>query len=314
MEVKRKMNIRLAENEDLNTILLYDRHISREELANLIMLGRVYVAAEDGQFCGWLRYNLFWDNTPFMNLLYLLENVRGKGGGRALTEYWESEMRKAGYHTVMTSTQSDEYAQHFYQHLGYKAIGSFMPDDDPMEIILAKKLSMKKTADQTNVIFRTANETDLEAVFSMFSAAIDDMNRNSIFQWDEIYPDKAVLAEDIAKRQLSIGESDGAIVCAYVLNTESDEQYKNGAWHYRDSKYIVIHRLCVNPAYQNQGIAGLVMKHIETAAKACGIESIRLDAFTKNPFALRLYDRLGYRKVGTADWRKGRFYLMEKGL
>ncbi|MBD5427537.1 MAG: hypothetical protein HDR38_08340 [Treponema sp.] len=43
-----------------------------------------------------------------------------------------------------------------------------------------------------------------------------------------------------------------------------------------------------------------------------GIHTIRLDAFSENPYALRLYEHMGYVKVGTADWRKGMFYLMEK--
>ena len=39
---------------------------------------------EDDKFVGWLRYNLFWDNTPFMNMLYLLDNERGKRNGSRL--------------------------------------------------------------------------------------------------------------------------------------------------------------------------------------------------------------------------------------
>lgn len=49
-------------------------------------------------------------------------------------------------------------------------------------------------------------------------------------------------------------------------------------------------------------------------ASESDIESIRLDVFTQNPFALRLYEKTGYRKTGTADWRKGKFILMEKVL
>ncbi len=45
-----------------------------------------------------------------------------------------------------------------------------------------------------------------------------------------------------------------------------------------------------------------------------GIESVRLDAFSLNPYALRMYEGLGYKKVGEANWRKGLFYLFEKNL
>lgn len=43
-------------------------------------------------------------------------------------------------------------------------------------------------------------------------------------------------------------------------------------------------------------------------------ESIRLDVFTKNPYAQKLYRKNGYQVRGFADWRKGRFDLMEKKL
>lgn len=49
-------------------------------------------------------------------------------------------MKQAGYETVMTSTQSDEYAQHFYRRLGYAAVGGFLPPGEAYELMLAKKL------------------------------------------------------------------------------------------------------------------------------------------------------------------------------
>ena len=68
----------------------------------------------------------------------------------------------------------------------------------------------------------------------------------------------------------------------------------------------------MNPAFQNQGIAGWTLKHIEEQLTEWGIHAIRLDAFTENPYAIKLYEKMGYAKVGTVDFRKGRFYLMEK--
>lgn len=64
--------------------------------------------------------------------------------------------------------------------------------------------------------------------------------------------------------------------------------------------------------FQNKGIAKTTMQHIETELRQLGVDAIRLDAFTENPYALSLYENLGYKIVGYADWRKGRFYLMEK--
>ena len=134
------MNIRTAAPDDLPALREHDRHISAQVAALSIQLNRVYIAEEQGKFLGWLRYNLFWDNTPFMNLLCVLEEHRGRGVGKALVEYWEGQMGQAGYGMVMTSTQSNEYAQHFYGRLGYAAIGGFLLPGEPYELILAKQL------------------------------------------------------------------------------------------------------------------------------------------------------------------------------
>lgn len=134
------MQISYAKINEISFLCSNDKHISKKELENLIKENRVYIVAENGSFAGWLRFNLFWDNTPFMNMLFVLEEYRGKGIGKALVKHWEQEMKELGYDCVMTSTASDEYAQHFYNKLGYKTVGGFMPKDEPYEIILSKSL------------------------------------------------------------------------------------------------------------------------------------------------------------------------------
>lgn len=134
------MTIRIATLADLPLLVNHDHHISEAEFKNLIILGRVSVAEVCGEFAGWLRWNLFWDNTPFLNMLFLLVPHRGKGFGRELIAHWEAQMIDKGFNRVMTSTASDEYAQHFYQKLGYTAIGGFTPAGEAYELIFEKRL------------------------------------------------------------------------------------------------------------------------------------------------------------------------------
>ena len=62
-------------------------------------------------------------------------------------EHWEADMIARGYDLVMTSTQSDEEAQHFYRKLGYKDCGGltlpFPGYEQPTELILAKALVIR---------------------------------------------------------------------------------------------------------------------------------------------------------------------------
>lgn len=53
-------------------------------------------------------------------------------------------MRKQGFGMIMTSTQVDEQAQHFYRKMGYKDCGGLLLDipgyEQPMEMFLSKAL------------------------------------------------------------------------------------------------------------------------------------------------------------------------------
>ena len=160
--------------------------------------------------------------------------------------------------------------------------------------------------------YSKADINDLEEIYSLYQNAIIAMEKDNIHQWDEIYPDKDILKEDITKNQMYIGKTDNKIAVCFVLSEECDEEYKNGKWQWPDSKFCVIHRLCVNPKFQNQGIATQTMEYIEKLCKEAGYDSIRLDCFTENPYSRKLYDKAGYSVVGYADWRKGRFELREK--
>lgn len=165
-----------------------------------------------------------------------------------------------------------------------------------------------------DLTFRKAQPSDLENIFGIFSRAIENMQSIGIDQWDELYPSKADIENDIKLGQMYLAVSGVDIAAAYVLNISFDEEYKLGRWRYSENRFMVVHRLCVNPDYQNQGVALKTMLYIENELRKQGVEAIRLDAFEKNSYALRLYNRLGFETVGYAKWRKGRFLLMEKKL
>ena len=142
------MEIRYAKPRDLEMVSEYDEHISKEEMKNSIAMKRIILLFIDDENEGWLRFNLFWDNIPFMNMLFISEEQRGKGYGRKLVEFWEHEMAEQGYKFVMTSTQSEEEGQFFYRRLGYTDKGALLLPKEPLEIIFYKKVSKSNSKKQ----------------------------------------------------------------------------------------------------------------------------------------------------------------------
>ena len=161
--------------------------------------------------------------------------------------------------------------------------------------------------------FRLGTIQDLDDICKLVGNAITEMEKHEIYQWDEHYPARSDFEEDIRNNNLYVVCEGDELAAFYVISNESDEQYNNAEWLFGDN-YYVLHRFCVDPNMQNKGVGKMVLSHIEEQIKDMGYKSVRLDTFTKNPFAQRLYRHNGYEARGYADWRKGRFDLMEKAL
>lgn len=158
-----------------------------------------------------------------------------------------------------------------------------------------------------------AKPSDLDAVLSMVRACTRHMESLGILQWDDIYPNRAVLEQDIAKKSLFV-MADGAIIAAIVLNDYQEPEYGDVPWAYPGERILVVHRLCVHPDSQGQGVASRLMDFAEELGQTDGCAAIRLDAFTQNPTAVSLYEKRGYRKAGIVKFRKGPFFCFEKRI
>lgn len=162
--------------------------------------------------------------------------------------------------------------------------------------------------------YRLGEIKDINKISDLISDAIKEMESKGIFQWDEIYPTAKDFQEDISQGNLYVAMEDEKLVAIYVISGEADEAYKKANWKYPDETAYILHRFCVSPEFQNKGLGKQLLLQIETLIKDMGYKSVRLDVFTENPYAQRLYRHNGYEVRGYADWRKGRFDLMEKCL
>jgi ribosomal protein S18 acetylase RimI-like enzyme len=135
------MDIRIASQNEYRQLVELDHHIPIEMLAYKIDRREIIVAIKDGSLIGWLRYGYFWDSIPFMNMLTVIEEYRGKGIGTQLTTYWETMLREKGFAEVLTSTLADERGQFLYRKLGYQDCGALIFPHEPLEIILRKVIA-----------------------------------------------------------------------------------------------------------------------------------------------------------------------------
>ena len=138
------IDIRYVQLEDKKFWYRLDKHLPEQEFNQKVLQKRGYVLLENHIPIGLLRYNLFWDNTPFCTMLFIDWQHQGKSYDKKLMTYWEHDMKSQGYGMLLTSTQVDEQAQHFYRKLGYKDCGGFVIDipqyAQPMELFFIKSI------------------------------------------------------------------------------------------------------------------------------------------------------------------------------
>jgi ribosomal protein S18 acetylase RimI-like enzyme len=160
---------------------------------------------------------------------------------------------------------------------------------------------------------RAAIPKDLEVAFAILKAAIAHMERDGIYQWDDVYPSLGDLSKDIDFGIMYFACIDTVPQGFVSVDRNQPSEYATVSWHYHGDA-AVVHRLTVHPDAQGKRVGRHLMDFVESFASKQGCHCVRLDAFIDNPRAWRLYEKRGYRRAGTVTFRKGPFYCYEKAL
>lgn len=138
------MEIKVVTDNDKEFVMSIDKHVNDISFKNRVYTKSGYIMWEGNQRIGLIMHCVLWDNLPFMNLIFVQDEYRGKGYAKQAITSWENEMKNQGYKMTLTSTQVDEKAQHLYRKLGYIDCGGLVfnntPFDQPMEMFFRKVL------------------------------------------------------------------------------------------------------------------------------------------------------------------------------
>ncbi len=159
-----------------------------------------------------------------------------------------------------------------------------------------------------------ASLQDIPNIMNMFSECINRMVSQGIHQWNELYPTSLTVEDDIANDRGYVIVGDGYCKSYFTINDVQPTEYGQVTWSDDEGKHLVIHRLAVHPNCQGQGIASRVMDFIENEARKNKYNSIRLDVFSVNIIAQKLYSDKGFKYRGqvTFPFREQPFYCMER--
>ncbi len=167
------------------------------------------------------------------------------------------------------------------------------------------------------MIIKKALKTDLNTLYSITINCTQHLMEQGIFQWNENYPSKEILLNDIELQQIWKLEAKGEIVGLIALTEAEDPEYEPVKWLTKNKKNLYIHRLAVRPNFQRKGFAQKLMDFAENFARENNYNSVRLDTFSQNKRNQQFYEKRNYIKLESIyfpNQSEFPFYCYEKIL
>ena len=139
---------------------------------------------------------------------------------------------------------------------------------------------------------RLANKQDLPQLKTMYKDIVENMNKNKITIWDDVYP-SIFFESDILNKQLYVLEDDSVIVSAFCL---CDDNIDSIQWKEPAAKALYIQRLGVNVLYMQKGIGSKTLDEVKEIARKLNYNYLRLLVVDFNYPAINLYLKNGFVK------------------
>ncbi len=155
-----------------------------------------------------------------------------------------------------------------------------------------------------SLIVCAPQEDMLDSIMALFACAQRRMAGINIDQWQDGYPERERIAEDIRTgiaRIFMDGDS-MAGYAALLIGHEPVYDALRGSWVLPDAKYAVIHRMAMNDGFNGCGLGAQVLAALAEEAVREDCDSIRADTHRGNFPMRRLLERNGYAHCGECEY------------
>ena len=148
------------------------------------------------------------------------------------------------------------------------------------------------------MMIRKAQSADFAAACELYKVVCDDMQSRGVDQWRwGEYPNEAFVQQDIDKGQLYVLDGENGLEAVLCVNCEQDEEYNEKNWLF-GVKPGSFHRLAIHPGCQGRGLGKAILADVEEVLRGLGCDCLRIDTYSPNHNARKLYLRYGMRQVG----------------
>lgn len=149
-------------------------------------------------------------------------------------------------------------------------------------------------------MFRKAKLDDVNQIMKIIAQAQEYLKLQGIDQWQNGYPNKEVIENDIKNDASYVVEEDGKVIAIAMISFDGEKDYDkiyDGKW-ISNSDFLVIHRVAVDNDYKGQGIAGKIITEAEKLCIRRNIKSIKIDTHRDNLSMQKLLKKNGFEYCG----------------
>ena len=166
-----------------------------------------------------------------------------------------------------------------------------------------------------NYHFRKATLLEIPQIWTIIQQAIVRRKNDGSDQWQDGYPNEAVIEHDITKGIGYVLTDDNMIIgyAAILFNDEPAYEQLNGTW-LTNGDFAVVHRVAISDDYVGKGLAQKIFHFTEDLAITNNIFSIKVDTNFDNIPMLIILEKLGYTYCGEVTFRGSFRKAFEKTL
>lgn len=134
------ISLRPANLTDMDFLKYFTLAPSEAKLEAFLERGSVQIATADHTSVGFLSFSILWGTLPFLELIEILASQRGRKFGASTVGAWERDMGIRGFDLVLTSTNADGDAQHFWRKMGYVDCGALTVRGKAAEVFFQRSI------------------------------------------------------------------------------------------------------------------------------------------------------------------------------
>ncbi len=160
-----------------------------------------------------------------------------------------------------------------------------------------------------NLRFRKGTPGDLERIMELVADAQNWFRKQNIDQWQDGYPTREIISNDISGNENYIVELNGVAVATFVISFAGEPTYaeiKGKGW-LNKNRYAVVHRIAVADECRRKGIAREILHYAEELSLEQTISDIRIDTHRDNLAMRALLKKLDYTHCGRITLTSGAF-------